>query len=165
MHILLPQFLNSTSPKGRAAEKSGSNIAMGINRFLKKNTWLDAAILIVFIVGFTGATYNHASDIVRDGVFPYAKRYGAPEMFNIYWTSLILLDPFAIIVLCFNVRSGYGVALCIMLANVSVNLFATSNYWMLPVYRNNAFMMQTAFLMFLLFTIRRVWRLSATNIN
>jgi hypothetical protein len=133
---------------------------MRIDQFIRKNRWFDSAFLVFFILAFSGGCYNHATDILRGGLFPYSKWYGAPEIFNWYWTSLILLDFFAVAAVCLHVRLGYVVALCIMLTDVPINFHANAMYWMLPVYKNSALMMQTAFLVFLLLTARRIWRLS-----
>ena len=139
-----------------------NEIAMRVNQFIKENRWFDSAILIVFILAFTGATYNHVMEIVRGGLFPYAKWFGAPKSLNLYWTSLTLLDPFAILTLIFNIRAGYVLALCIMITDVPINLYANVNYWLLPLYKNYPLLKQVFFLIFLLFTVRRVWRLSGT---
>lgn len=138
-------------------------LSMRINQFFMANRWFDSAILLVVVMAFAGATYNHAADLMRGGLFPYAKWYGAPESFNLYWTGLTLLDPLAIAALIINVRVGYVLALCIMLTDVPINLYANANYWSLPFHENDALIMQIGFLLFLLLTIRRVWRLSGAN--
>ncbi len=137
---------------------------MGLTQFIRANRWYDTAILIVFILAFTGAAYNHIADMVRGGLFPYAKWYGVPDVFNWYWTSLTLLDPFAMVALLFNIRFGYVVALCIMLTDVPINVYVNAHYWMIPFFKNNALMAQSAFLMFLLLTVRRIWRLSGSHV-
>lgn len=134
---------------------------MKINCFIQKNRWPDCVMLIIFIVAFAVATYNHVNDIVKGGMFPYTKGE-TPNILNLYWTSLTLLDPLAIFVLVLNIRIGYIVALCIMLTNVPINLYASVNYGLLPFYENYMLLAQFAFLVFLLSTIRRVWRLSNT---
>jgi hypothetical protein len=95
---------------------------MRINRFINENSWFDSVILVVFISAFAGATYNHVMDLVSGGLFPYTKKWGTPESFNMYWTSLTILDPLAIAVLIMNVRAGYVVSLLIMLTDVPINL-------------------------------------------
>jgi hypothetical protein len=136
---------------------------MKINRFMHENRWFDSIILVVFILAFTGATYNHMMDIVSGGLFPYTKKWGTPESLNLYWTSLTILDPLAVATLIINVRAGYVVALCIMFTDVPVNLYANTYYWSLALHKNYHLLMQTAFLIFLLITIRRVWKLTVIN--
>ena len=117
-------------------------------------------MLFVFGAAFAGATCNHLADLVRGGWLPYTKWYGTPEILNLYWTGLTFLDPLAIIVLFFNVRAGYALALCIMLTDVPINLYANAKYWRLPLTESHALMMQIGFLLFLSATVRRVWTLS-----
>jgi hypothetical protein len=69
----------------------------------------------------------------------------------------------AIAVVVFHVRAGYVLALLIMLTDVPINLYANAYYWLLPIYKNHALLMQTAFLFFLLLTFRRIWRLSGED--
>ncbi len=128
-----------------------------------ENRWFDSVILVVFILAFTGATYNHIMDLVSGGLFPYTKKWGTPESFNLYWTSLTILDPLAIAALIINVRVGYIVALCIMFIDVPINLYTNAYHWSLALHKNYVLLMQMAFLIFLLFTVRRVWRLTVTN--
>ena len=136
---------------------------MKTNRFIYENRWFDSIILVVFVLAFAGATYNHIMDIVNGGVFPYTEAWGTPVSLNLYWTSLTILDPLAIAVLLMNVRAGYVVALCIMFTDVPINLYANTYYWSLALHKNYDLLMQMAFLIFLLFTVRRVWRLTVTN--
>ena len=89
---------------------------------------------MVFILAFAGATYNHVLDIVRGGLFPYTKWCDAPEIINFYWTGLTLLDPLAVILLQFNVRAGYILALGIMLTDVPINIYAGKHFWQLPLF-------------------------------
>ena len=138
---------------------------MRMDQFIRENRWFDSAILFAFIMAFAGATHNHATDMVRGGLFPYAKWYGVPEIFNWYWTSLTVLDPLAVVALWFNVRVGYMVALCIMLTDVPINWYVNTRYWGLPLYQNPSLMMQAAFLVFLLLTACRIWRLSEPGKN
>ncbi|MFN2304391.1 MAG: hypothetical protein ACK2TV_11745 [Anaerolineales bacterium] len=135
---------------------------MKIDRFINENRWFDSVILIVFILAFTGATYNHVMDLVSGGLFPYTKKWGTPESLNFYWTCLTILDPLAIAALIINVRVGYVVALCIMLTDVPINLYANANYWSLAFHKNYALLMQVVFLIFLLLTFCRVWKLTVT---
>ncbi len=136
---------------------------MKINSFINRNKWLDSVMLVIFILAFAGATYNHMMDLISGGLFPYTKKWGTPESFNIYWTSLTILDPLAIAALLINIRVGYIVAIIIMLTDVPINLYANLNYWPFPIYENYSLLMQTAFLMFLLATVRRVWVLTKMN--
>ena len=57
------------------------------------------------------------------------------------------------------------VALCIMLTDVPINWYVNDHYWMLPLHQNPSLVMQTAFLAFLMVTVRRIWRLSEPGKN
>lgn len=139
---------------------------MRFKRFIIENRWFDSAILIIFILAFAGATYNHVMDLVSGGLFPYTKRWGTPESFNLFWTSLTVLDPLAIVLLIFNIRIGYVFGIAIMLADVPINLYANTYYWSLAIHDNYSLLIQMAFLVFLLSTAPRVWRLTdATKVK
>ena len=92
---------------------------MKINHFIHENRWCDSLILVIFILAFAGATYNHVMDLVSGGLFSYTKEWGTPVIFNLYWTRLTILDPLAIIALIVKVRAGYVVGIFIMLAACS----------------------------------------------
>ena len=134
---------------------------MRLDRYYKKNGWKESLILILCILALLVATYNHINDILAGGLFPYTGRWGTPEIFNVYWTSLTILDPLAAFLLVFHTRAGYTVALVIMLTDVPINLYANAYYWHIPFYKNYFLLMQIAFLIFLLVMFRRVWKLSA----
>ena len=135
-----------------------------MNQFIRKNHWVDSFIIAIFILAFTGAAINHFADNIRAGLFPYSKLYGANEYLNFYWTSLTILDPVAIITLFLNVRTGYIIALAIMFSDVPINIYATVNYWHLPLHRNYYLIMQIMFLAFLLLTVKRIWKFSQPSL-
>ena len=136
---------------------------MRLKRFIYINSWYDSVILLVFVCAFTGSTYNHAVDLVYGGLFPYTNKWGTPEVFNLYWTSLTVLDPLAIAVLIINIRAGYLLALSIMLTDVPINFYANIKYWSLGIHKNFFLLMQIAFLVFLISTTRRIWKLTGNS--
>ena len=136
---------------------------MRVSHFIHENRWFDSLMLVIFIMAFAGATYNHVMDLVSGGLFPYTKKWGTPVTFNLYWTSLTILDPLAITALIIRVRTGYVVGIFIMLTDVPINLYANANYWALGIHENYLLLMQLAFLVFLLSTVRRVWALTGVN--
>jgi hypothetical protein len=77
-------------------------------------------IAFAFAVCFLGACAIHVSDLLTHGWLPY--RF-APLPFNIYWTSLTLLDALAAIVLLYHLRVGLAFALVIITSDVALNLF------------------------------------------
>jgi hypothetical protein len=62
----------------------------------------------------------HVSDLLTHGWLPY--RF-APLAFNIYWTSLTLLDALAAFVLLYHLRVGLAFALVIITSDGALNLF------------------------------------------
>ena len=78
---------------------------MRATHFIKQNGWVDALIPVTFILALGVATGNHVLDIVRGGLFPYTRWYGASESLNVFWTSLTLLDPLAVLALFYHVRA------------------------------------------------------------
>ena len=141
---------------------------MTLKHFIRETKWSDRLVLAIFILALSIATINHITDLVVGGMFPYTKGSGAPEIINIFWTSLTLLDPLAIAILVVNIRAGYLFAIGIMLIDVPVNLYAAANGFLglLPGREYNGLEnigvpLQIAFLLFLLLTVRRIWRLSA----
>ncbi len=148
---------------------------MSLNQFIRQNRWFDTLIIAIFIMGFIGGTFTHVMDLYLGGLFPYTKSSGAPVILNIYWTSLTVFVPLVIIILVKNIRAAYLAALCIMLTDVPINLYAAANNFLGLVetreyfgiessgFEDSGLWMQVAFLLFLLFAVRRVWRLSASN--
>jgi hypothetical protein len=62
----------------------------------------------------------HVSDLLTHGWLPH--RF-ASLPFNIYWTSLTLLDALAAIVFLDHLRVGLAFALVIITSDVALNLF------------------------------------------
>ncbi len=122
----------------------------------------DRIIILIYILAFTGASYNHIADLARHGLFPYTSLFGVPPALNIYWTSLTLLDPLAILLLFLRPRAGCLFYLLIMLTDVPINIYANMVYWEQPLFESPGLIMQIAFLLFLLLTVGRIMKLSKT---
>lgn len=128
---------------------------MNLRKHWKTASPADRIILLIYILAFSGATFNHVSDLVEFGLFPYSEMYGVPAFMNIYWTSLTLLDPLAILVLLLHVRRGCILYLAIMLSDVAVNIYAEIKFWKQPLTESYGLILQVAFLLFLLLTVAR----------
>jgi len=95
---------------------------------------------------FGVAGIGHLSDVLREGWLPYTS---APLSINAFWTSLIVWDAVAALLLWFRPRLGLPFAVVVMVADVGVNgslavrtgLGGTLGVWTL--------LAQTAFLGFL----------------
>jgi len=123
----------------------------------------DRIIILIYILAFAGACYNHTADLARHGLFPYNSLFGVPQALNIYWTSLTILDPLAILLLFFRPRAGCLLYLLIMLTDVPINIYADMVYWKQPLPESPGLLMQIAFLLFLLLSVGRIMKLSKTE--
>lgn len=73
---------------------------------------------IVWSIGFLIGTTTHVLDIVNYGWLPYEFR---PLPWNIYWTSLVFLDPLAALLIWVRVPWGLFLGTAIMASNILVN--------------------------------------------
>lgn len=75
-------------------------------------------ILAVYMIAFAAATWNHVADFIVGGLLPYDKYWNVPCWMNVYWTSLTILDPLAILVLLFYLRPGLDMYFIIIISDV-----------------------------------------------
>lgn len=111
------------------------------------------AVVAVYVAAYAAATAFHAADIIRWGLLPY--RF-APLPLNIFWTSLVVIDPLVIALLLLGWRrSGIGLALATISADVAVNSYALFGlgYSEFSV----SLQLQTAFLGFVLGSAMFIW--------
>lgn len=110
-------------------------------------------IYLLYIVAFFIATSTHTRDLILGGFLPYT---GKPLWANIYWTSLTLADPLAVVILLLSLRKGivmYGV---IIISDVIINLYFTMSLAG-PLGIFNIFMLgQLAFLIVFALTWKRL---------
>ena len=106
-------------------------------------------ILAVYMIAFAAATWNHAADIMTAGLFPYDKFWDVPCWMNVYWTSLTILDPLAIMVLLFYLRPGLLIYFIIMFSDVAINVYANYTFWNIPLLEHFFLLNQVFFLLFL----------------
>ena len=109
-------------------------------------------IKVIWTIGFLIGTTTHTLDLITLGWLPYDFR---PLPWNIYWTSLTVLDPLAAGLIWVRERWGVVLGAAIMASNIVVN-----GYTLLIGY--DAFfipwLMQSAFSGFVFFTAWRHWR-------
>jgi membrane protein HdeD len=108
--------------------------------------------LVVLSVCFAIGGLVHLSDIVRGGMLPY---YLAPLPINVYWTSLAVLDLFAVWLLWRHQRLGLAVALAIMVSDVGINSYVV--YVLKTTFSFAPLQLQTLFLGFVLGCIGFLW--------
>jgi hypothetical protein len=153
-------FLAGMAAGSKCHSVSGGSAAfanMTIKNAWRQATAFDRAIIIVYVIAFTGATVNHIADLVRGGLFPYSRWWGVPPLMNAFWTSLTILDPAAIVALLVCAEVGCVLYLAVMISDVACNVYAEIVYWKQPVLQSAGLMLQAGFLIFLLFTIGRIF--------
>ena len=112
-------------------------------------------ILAVYVVAFTVGAVTHVADIVRWGILPRNQYHVA---FNMFWTSLALFDPLAIVLLLRRQRSGILLGGLIIVLDVAVNVAAGVHEYV----ASGQFLMwglltQIPFALFLLVTAPSLW--------
>ena len=80
-------------------------------------------ILIIYSAGFLVGTSTHVLGIVQHGFLAHQ----APLLFDLYWDSLTLLDPLAVLLLWTRIRLGIGLAVLIMVTDIGINSYAYIN--------------------------------------
>lgn len=73
---------------------------------------------IIWTTGFLIGTITHVLDISLGGWLPYDFQ---SMPFNIYWTSLVFLDPLAAVLIWLRERWGVMLGVAIMVSNVLIN--------------------------------------------
>ena len=80
---------------------------------------MEKIFVTIYLVGFLGATANHLIDIRSQGLLPYKF---APIYLNFFWTSLVIIDPLAAILLLIRVRIGLYFSIVVILVDLAVNI-------------------------------------------
>jgi len=81
-------------------------------------------------------------DIVHGGFLPYEKH---PMALRLYWTSLTLFDPLAIVLFYLSLPKGLYLVVAIMVSDVVINFYATYTFWNSSFSQNTSFQMQLFF--------------------
>ena len=79
-------------------------------------------ILLLWTLGFLVGTTTHAMTLFSVGWMPQAQ---APVWMNLYWTSLVLLDPLTVVLLWTRRRWGVWLGIAVMVTDVAINSYAT----------------------------------------
>jgi hypothetical protein len=77
------------------------------------------ALLVLLVAGLAVGTTTHVENIVRAGARP---RPDLPIFHNLFWTSLVVLDPLIAGVLLVRPRVGVWLVLGLMVVDLAVNL-------------------------------------------
>jgi len=108
---------------------------------------------IIWTVGFLIGTTTHLIDIWMGGWLPYEFR---PIGFNIYWTSLVFLDPLAVVLIWARERWGVVLGVAVMASDVLVNGYTAFVAGHTEFYTSLA--LQSVFAAFVFFTAWEHWR-------
>lgn len=76
----------------------------------------------VYSIGFLAGTNTHLTGLLQNGFFAQS----APLPFNIYWDSLTLFDPLAVLLLWTKPKAGVALAVLIMFTDVLINAYTYS---------------------------------------
>ena len=126
---------------------------LNIKEFLEKSSLPQKIIYTIYILSFLIATTTHVRDIILGGFLPYRTM---PLWANVYWTSLVIADPLAVILLLLKLKTGLKMYGVIIVSDVIINLYFTVAEKGIPGIINLFMISQIAFMLFLLFTIKRI---------
>jgi hypothetical protein len=116
--------------------------------------WRLAHTLRLLMIGALGiGTSTHIENCWRAGYLPIPRQ---PFVFNLYWTSLTVLDPMAAVLLVLRPRAGLVVSVVIMLSDISINAYAFQPRGALRV--EWPFWLQVTFALFLFAVSPYCWR-------
>jgi len=108
-------------------------------------------IRILWVAGFLVGTTTHVIDLVAGGTTVYA---GFPDGVRVFWVSLTVLDPLAVVLIVLRWRAAVVLAIAIMVADVAVNSVMVATHG-LPVF---GLVNQIAFGIFVLATAPLLWK-------
>jgi len=126
--------------------------ARGLARRTSRTRAVDVLRLIM-VGAFSVGTCTHVENTLRAGLVPLPLQ---PLAFNVYWTSLTLLDPLAAVLLVVRPRVGLLLSAAIMASDVSVNGYAFPPRG--AIGQEWPFWLQVAFAVLVLATLPYCWR-------
>jgi hypothetical protein len=116
-------------------------------------------IRIVYALCLAGATVNHVRALLAHGWLPDH----LPAATALYWSSLAVLDPLAVVLLFVRPRAGIALTLVIIMSNVAHNLWFIAAHplrgsFVADVASSPFMLSQIAFLAFVAATARIAWK-------
>jgi len=122
--------------------------------FSVKKSYALKILLIIYLLSFLGATYNHVMDLIKFGFFPYQRlNSNVPVWLNIYWTLLTLVDPLAIVLLLYFIDVGLVLYGMVIVSDVLINYWFMISTKGLSSLMNFGQISQLLFLIFYLATV------------
>jgi hypothetical protein len=92
-----------------------------------RSAWADLPrwarwVLAVYLIGFAQGTGAHVRDLARGGIHAYS---AVPQAWiQVFFVSLVVLDPLVVVLAAFVRRAGIWLAACVMLLDVAANWIA-----------------------------------------
>jgi len=125
---------------------------------------LSLIVRAIYALCLAGATFNHATGIAQHGLF--WDHGGLPKASAVFWTTLVVLDPAAVILLFVRPNAGIAATAIIIVVDVAHNLWIEAHYFppLIQALRGAPQLMeQIAFMIFVLVTAPFAWRRGATQ--
>jgi hypothetical protein len=79
-------------------------------------------VLVAYAAGFTDGTGAHVRDLTRGGLYAYGF---APAAVQVFFVSLVLLDPLVVVLIVRVCRGGVWLAGSVMAADIAANWFVS----------------------------------------
>ena len=107
---------------------------------------------LIYALCLCGATWTHLQVALVHGLWwDYG---GAAPLTQIYWTSLLFIDPLTVLLLLLSPRAGLILCVAVIVTDVVHNSWFALHY---PI-RMDLYLSQIVFLLFVAFTVRTAWR-------
>ncbi|CAE6689753.1 hypothetical protein [Paraburkholderia nemoris] len=112
---------------------------------------------LIYALCLCGATWTHLQVALVHGLWwDYG---GAAPLTQIYWTSLLFIDPLTVLLLLLSPRAGLILCVAVIVTDVVHNSWFALHH---PI-RTDLYVSQIAFLLFVAFTVRTAWRGAASR--
>ena len=112
---------------------------------------------LIYALCLCGATWAHLQVALVHGLWwDYG---GAAPLTQIYWTSLLFIDPLTVLLLLLSPRAGLILCVAVIVTDVVHNSWFALHH---PI-RMDLYVSQIAFLLFVAFTVRTAWREAASR--
>ena len=108
----------------RAGHPAGGAWAAGVRALLRREwgarpSWA-RWVLAGYLIGFTDGFVAHLLALARDGIHAYSSF--SQVLLQVFFVSLVVLDPLVAVLVAFVRRAGIGLAGAVMAADVAANL-------------------------------------------
>jgi hypothetical protein len=110
----------------------------------------------VLAVSFLVGTTTHAIDAIKLGFLGYTRLDHVSQWQNVFWTSLLIIDPYVVFLLIFRKCTGAIVGLAVLSADVVINYSYVNEIPGLDVYQIPSLSLQAACLLFSLLTLPKL---------